>query len=150
MRSCPRTEEREKAPGTDIACRPGMRPVVPCLLVSAAAGLCAACQPHAHAHGLAVGEPVPSRAFDCELTYERVAPPEAQPQWRQVGQVCVSAKYSLSRQEARSFDMVYQPGEMHDVLAAKACAFGGEMVAPLGGCSNGLFNAIAFGVYVGQ
>ena len=149
MRPYPRTEEREKATGTDIAYRPEMRPNVPCLLVSAA-GLCAACQPHAYASGLAVGEPVPSRVSGCELTYERVAPTDAQSQWRQVGQVCVSAKYSLSRQEALSFDMVYQPGEMHDVLAEKACAFGGVMVAPIGHCSNGLFNAIAFGVYVRQ
>jgi hypothetical protein len=97
-----------------------------------------------------MGASLPSRPPDCGLTYERAAPANAQAQWRQVGEVCVSAKYSLSRQEARSFDMVYQPGEMHDVLAAKACAFGGEMVAPIGRCSNGLFNAIAFGVYVAQ
>ena len=73
---------------------------------------------------------MPSRVSDCELTYERVAPTDAQPQWRQVGQVWVEREIQFESSGSTLFDMVYQPGEMHDVLAAKACAFGGEMVAP--------------------
>jgi hypothetical protein len=57
--------------------------------------------------------------------HERVAPAEAQAQWRQVGEVCVSAG-ALAIHQARSVEDVYQPGELHDLLTARACALGGE------------------------
>jgi hypothetical protein len=93
-----------------------------------------------------LGESLPSRPADCGLTFDQVPPTDAQAQ-RQVGLVCVSAPVLSSRQ-ARSVDDVYQPGDMHDLLAARACALGGERVAPVGLCSNGSLSAIEFGVYV--
>ena len=115
------------------------------VLAMAVTGLYLACHPAPVARVLPIGEPLPSRPNDCELTYDQVAPTEAQE--RQVGQVCVSASVSLMRQ-VRSVDDVYGPGDMRALLTARACALGGERVAPIGLCSNGQLSAIAFGVYV--
>jgi hypothetical protein len=94
-----------------------------------------------------MGPPLPSREPDCELQYEHVTPAEAQAQWRQIGEVCVSAN-GLALHQARSVDDVYEPGALHDVLTERACALGGERVTPIGMCSNGQLAAIDFGVYV--
>jgi hypothetical protein len=94
-----------------------------------------------------MGPSLPSRPSDCEIEYEHVAPAEALAQWRQVGNVCVSANPFAIRQ-ARSVDDVYQPGDLHDLLTERACALGGERVTPIGMCSNGQLAAIEFGVYV--
>jgi hypothetical protein len=123
-----------------------MPPSACLILATAVAGLCLACHPAPYARVMPLGEPLPSREADCELTYDEVAPTDAQAQ-RQVGQVCVSANGPSSHQ-ARSVDDVYGPGDMRELLTARACALGGERVAPIGLCSNGQINAIAFGVYV--
>jgi hypothetical protein len=124
-----------------------MHPAAASVLVSSIAGLCAACHPPAYARVLPMGAPLPSRPSDCDIEYERVAPAEAQAQWREVGEVCVSAN-ALAIRQARSVDDVYQPGDLHDLLTARACALGGETVTPIGMCSNGQLAAIEFGVYV--
>jgi hypothetical protein len=138
-----RGKQRENIRAPGLPRRLGVR--LPArLIVLSAAGLCAACYPYARA--LRTGEPVPSRPRDCELTYARVAPADAQAQWRQVGEVCLSAP-PLQGGQTRVVD-VYQPGDMHDVLTEWACSLGGEIVTPVGLCSNGRSNAVAFGVYV--
>lgn len=141
------TNRAEDRDGPKVACRLGMRPAASSLFVSAIAGLCAACHPPPYARVLPMGESLPSRPSDCAIKYERVAPADAQAQWRQVGEVCVSAS-AVAIHQARSVDDVYQPGDMHDLLTEQACALGGETVTPIGMCSNGQLAAIAFGVYV--
>lgn len=125
-----------------------MRPSATLLYASTLAGLCAACQPapyEGYARVMPIGAPLPSLPADCALTYDRVAPPDTQE--RPVGHVCVSASVGSSRQ-AQSVADVYEPGDMRNRLAARACALGGERVAPIGLCSNGGLSAIAFAVYV--
>jgi hypothetical protein len=84
------------------------------------------------ARGIPIGTPAPARAPDCRLTYARVAPAEAQAEWRQVGAVCLPAGH-------------YWPGEAENALEEKACALGGEMVTPSGLCTR---NGTEFAVYV--
>jgi hypothetical protein len=45
---------------------------------------------------------------------------------------------------------VYTPGDLHDLLSEEACALGGEIVTPIGLCTNRRQNGIEFGVYVPQ
>jgi hypothetical protein len=94
-----------------------------------------------HARAIPIGSAAPSRPSDCELAYERASPRDAQAQWRQVGDACV---------DAHSVDVVYQPGSQHDALTEQACSLGGQIVTPVGLCSNGRHSAIEFGVYVSR
>jgi hypothetical protein len=107
-----------------------MRPLASLLLVLTLAGFSVNCAPHAR--GIPVGTPAPARPPDCRLSYERIAPAEAQAEWRQVGDVCLK-------------NVRYWPGEAREVLSEQACALGGEMVTPIGLCAR---NATEFGVYV--
>ena len=54
---------------------------------------------------------------------------------RNVGTTCIPRAFRRS-------------AAFRELLTACACALGGERVAPIGLCSNGQLNAIAFGVYV--
>jgi hypothetical protein len=112
-----------------------MRPLASGLLVLTLAGFSVDCAPYARARGIPIGTPAPARPPDCKLSYARIAPPEAQAEWRQVGDVCLTGD-------------VYWPGEAGDALSEKVCALGGEMVTPIGLCANGKMSAIEFGVYV--
>jgi hypothetical protein len=98
----------------------------------------------AYARGIRVGAGAPPRPAGCQLAYQHVSPAEAQARWRQVGDVCVSVGSDPNPQVAD----VYEPGEMHDVLNERACELGGEIVTPIGLCSNGKTSGIEFGVYV--
>jgi hypothetical protein len=114
-----------------------------CLLLAVAiAGLGLACHPAPVVRVLPIGESLPSRPNDCELTYDEVAPTEA----RQVGQICISAN-GFSGRQVRTVGEVYAPGDMRALLTARACSLGGERVAPVGLCSNGQLSGVAFGVY---
>jgi hypothetical protein len=119
-----------------------MRPLPSLVLVAALAAVSAGC---AYARAVSIGTPVPPRPPSCALKYATIAPGDAQAAWRQVGAVCVSRGSGYSQQGVRE---VYAPGEEHDLLRERACGLGGEMVTPVGLCSNGKANAIEFGVYV--
>ncbi|MGD0523795.1 MAG: hypothetical protein ABSE49_01555 [Polyangiaceae bacterium] len=119
-----------------------MHPLRSRLLFASFAVLSAGC---AYARSVAIGSPVPARPPSCALEYARIAPGDAQPSWRQVGAVCVSRGSGFSQQHVYE---VYEPGDQRDLLTARACALGGEMVTPVGLCTNGKSNAIEFGVYV--
>jgi hypothetical protein len=101
------------------------------LLVLTLAGFSVACAAP-RARGIPIGTPAPARPSDCELSYTRIAPAEAQAEWRQVGAVCLPAGN-------------YWPGEAEDALRQKSCALGGQMVTPSGLCTK---NGTEFGVYV--
>lgn len=45
---------------------------------------------------------------------------------------------------------IYEPGDMRNALTERACSLGGEMVTPIGLCSNWQATAVAFGVYVAR
>jgi len=121
-----------------------MRSLASLLLVLAAGGLTGAC---AYARAIPIGAPAPARPPDCPLAYARLDPVELQTQWREVGDVCVSAGTGFSHM---TIDDVYEPGTPHDLLTERACALGGQMVTPVGLCSNGKSSAIEFGVYVAR
>jgi hypothetical protein len=72
-----------------------------------------------------------------------VSPADAQSRWRQVGDVCVSAPSG-----SPTVQDVYSPGDLRDVLNEHACALGGEIVSPIGLCTNRRHDGIEFGVYV--
>ncbi len=110
-----------------------MRPFASLLLIVTLAGCSVGCAfgPR-YARGIPIGTPAPARPPDCKLSYVRIAPAEAQAEWRQVGDVCLRAG-------------PYWPGEAEAVLSGEACALGGEMVTPIGLCA---MNASEFGVYV--
>jgi hypothetical protein len=129
--------------GTGVAPPPRVRPLAR-LLILTAAGFCTACSPYARV--LPLGASLPSRPPNCELAYELIAPADAQAQWRQVGEVCLTDSPFWSAQP-RVVD-VYQPGDMHDLLTERACALGGQSVTPIALCANGKRSGIAFGVYV--
>jgi hypothetical protein len=110
-----------------------MRPLASGLLVITLAGFSVDCAEYAR--GIHIGTPAPARPPDCKLSYARIAPAEAQAEWRQVGDVCLTGD-------------VYWPGEAGDALSKEACFLGGEMVTPSGLCANGKSSAIEFAVYV--
>jgi hypothetical protein len=110
------------------------------LLVFGSAVLSTAC---GMARGIPIGAPAPARTPDCLLAYEQVSPADAQSQWRQVGDVCVSAPHG-----SPTIPDVYSPGDLHDLLQEQACELGGEIVTPIGLCTNKRENGIEFGVYV--
>jgi hypothetical protein len=109
------------------------------LVLLGAASLSAAC---AFARGIPLGEGAQPRPPGCALAYEHVLPAEAQTRWRQVGDVCVSGSLDPSVEDA------YEPGIMRDALNERACTLGGEIVSPVGLCSNGKYNGLEFGIYV--
>jgi hypothetical protein len=112
--------------------------------MATAASLSIACVPSAR--GIRVGEGAQERPPGCALAYEQIAPADAQVQWRQVGDVCVSSGSSLAEP---SVEEAYEPGrDMNVALNEQACALGGEIVTPIGLCSNGKINGVEFGVYV--
>ena len=112
-----------------------MRRLASRLLFLTLTGFSVDCAPYASARGIPIGTPAPARPPDCKLSYARIAPAEAQAEWRQVGDVCLK-------------NVRYWPGEAREVLSEQACALGGEMVTPIGLCANGKISAIEFGVYV--
>jgi hypothetical protein len=127
------------ARGIQVAVSEGMRRFALRLLVVTLAGLCAAC---ASARGIRFGAPAPARAPNCALSYARIAPADAQAQWRQVGDVCLSNPSGLD------IDDIYSSVDAREQLAGQACFLGGEMVTPVGLCANGRSSAVEFGVYV--
>jgi hypothetical protein len=129
--------------GTRVAVLGGMRLPRSVFLVFVVASLSAGC---AYARGIRVGEGAAPRPPGCQLAYEHLSPAQAQARWRQVGDVCVS----YGQLNEPSVAAAYQPGEMRDALDERACALGGEIVSPVGLCSNGKANGIEFGVYVGE
>ena len=110
------------------------------LLLFGTAVLSTAC---VSARGIPIGEPAPARAPDCSLVLQQVSPGDAQSQWRQVGDVCVSAPSG-----SPTVEDVYSPGDLRDTLNEQACALGGLFVTPVGLCSNSKHNGVEFGVYV--
>jgi hypothetical protein len=106
-----------------------MRPLA-LLIVLTLAGFSVNCVPYTSS--IPIGTPAPARPHDCKLSFARIAPAEAQAEWRQVGDVCLTAG-------------PYWPSELRAAVSEEACALGGEMVTPVGLCAR---NATEFGVYV--
>jgi hypothetical protein len=110
-------------------------------LLLSLASVSAAC---VHARGIPIGQGASPRPAGCELRCERTSPSEAQARWQQVGDVCVS-NGGVPNPDVED---AYQPGDMHDALTDQACALGGEIVTPIGLCTNGKSDGVEFGVYV--
>lgn len=108
-----------------------MRTLASRLLILTSVGFSVNCAPP-RVHGIPIGTPAAARPPDCRLSYARIAPAEAQAEWRQVGDVCLPAGD-------------YWPGEAREALNERACGLGGEMVTAVGLCSR---NGTEFGVYV--
>src|SRR5262249_29883403 len=109
-------------------------------LVVAFSLIVSACGPYAR--GVPLGSPVAPRPPRCPIDLEHLAPADAAAQWRQVGAVCLSTDPTLTPEQ------VYKDEECRTALGDQACRLGGEIVTPIGTCTNYRAPGIEFGVYV--
>jgi hypothetical protein len=91
---------------------------------------------------VALGPPEPPRPLDCPIRFERIEPGEAARTYRQVGSICITN----TRRPVRVED-AYKKEDVREALQRDACRLGGDLVSPVGLCSNGREAGLEFGVY---
>jgi hypothetical protein len=91
---------------------------------------------------VAIGPPVPARPYGCDIAFGRLDPNDAARRLRLVGTVCVAGGGASD-----GVDRVYARTEAREALQEDACELGGELVSPIGLCSNGRVDGLEFGVY---
>jgi len=98
--------------------------------------------------------PAAPREQSCAIDFERASPREAQSKWRQIGVVClggVACKDTDEMPRDCTVDEVYSHTDARELLRARACAMGGEVVTPVDLCTISGYRSSTsgteFGVY---